>query len=198
MMLREGNLRGYGHRVAYDALAESMRLIADGLPDQPVRLSRRRRFAPVAVDVDGDVAATRFLRRGTGCFWDEIHLLVQNGNGGWRRLGGGGSSRGYEDRTAESFERARDDLASHQVLVNGGTAVWRDSDRLLPWTERWVRAAAVLVGGGIAQLVVGGRRLPIRYHGHLVVVWGSPRPPSVTARDAAGRTVVTATLPDDR
>ncbi|MEV4847028.1 hypothetical protein AB0K20_27875 [Micromonospora matsumotoense] len=32
------------------------------MPDAPVRLSRRRRFTPVAVDVDGDVAATRSER----------------------------------------------------------------------------------------------------------------------------------------
>ncbi|WP_109899284.1 hypothetical protein [Micromonospora sp. S4605] len=182
--------------MAYDAVAESVRLIADGPPAQPVRLSRRRRFAPVAADVDGDVAATRFLRRSTGCFCDEIHLLVRNGNDGWRRLGGGGSSNGYEDRTAEAFERARNDLSPHQVVVNGGPAVLRD--HLLPWTGRWVRAATLLAGGGIAQLVVGGRRLPIPYHGHLVVVWGSRRPPSVTARDATGRTVVTVTLSNDR
>lgn len=124
--------------------------------------------------------------------------MVRNGNGGWRRLGSGGSSSGYEDRTAEAFERARNDLAAHQVVVNGGVAVLRASNRVLPWTGRWVRTATVLVGGGIAQLVVGGRRLPVRYHGHLVVVWGSCRPPSATARDAAGRTVVTVTLPDDR
>ncbi|SCL44624.1 hypothetical protein GA0070606_0376 [Micromonospora citrea] len=184
--------------MAYDALAESVRLIADGLPDQPVRLSRRRRFAPVAVDVDGDVAAARFLRRGAGCFWDETHLLVRDDDGGWRRLGGGGSSSGYEDRTAEAFERARDDLAPHQVMVNGGAAVLQGPDRPPPWTGRWVRAATVLVGAGIAEFTVGDRRLPIPYHGHLVVVWGSRRPPPVTARDATGRTVVTVTLPHDR
>jgi hypothetical protein len=182
--------------VAYDALVESLRLIADGLPDRPVRLSRRRRFAPVAVDVDGDMAATRFLRRGAGCFWDEIHLLVADDHGGWRRLGGGGSSD--EDRTAEQFERARDDLAPHEVAVNGSAGVVRDGDRLLPWGGRWVRAAAVLVGGGIAELVVGSRRLTVPYHGHLVVVWGYRRPPTVTARDGAGRPVASVTLPDRR
>jgi hypothetical protein len=181
--------------VAYDAVAESLRLIADGLPDRPVRLSRRRRFAPVAVDVDGDVAATRFLRRGAGCFWDEIHLLVADGGGGWRRLGGGGSSSDGGDRTAANFERARHGLAPHEVAVNGSAGVVRDGDRRLPWGGRWVRAAAVLVGGGIAHLVVDGRRLPVPYHGHLIVVWGSRRRPTVTARDGAGRPVGAVPLP---
>jgi len=66
----------YGPLVAYDIEAESRRLIADGLPDRPVQLSRRRRFAPVAVDVDGDVAGTWFVRRGVGCFWDEVGVAV--------------------------------------------------------------------------------------------------------------------------
>jgi transposase len=44
--------QAYGPMVAYDVEAESRRLIADRLPDRPVQLSRRRRFAPVAVDVD--------------------------------------------------------------------------------------------------------------------------------------------------
>jgi hypothetical protein len=45
--------------MAYDILAESRRLIIEGPPAQQVRLSRRRRFAALAVDVDGDIAAAR-------------------------------------------------------------------------------------------------------------------------------------------
>jgi hypothetical protein len=44
--------------VAYDPLLESARLIDSGLPAMPLRISRRRRFIPLAVDVDDDVAAT--------------------------------------------------------------------------------------------------------------------------------------------
>ncbi|WP_091647034.1 hypothetical protein [Micromonospora pallida] len=117
--------------MAYDALAESLRLIISGLPDGPVRLSRRRRFGPVAVDVDGNVAATRFLRRGVGCYWDETHLLAVDNHGAWRTLGGGGSSDD-EDPTAEEFERARDDLAPYQVAVSGSAGVVRGGDPLLP------------------------------------------------------------------
>jgi hypothetical protein len=188
--------RVYGRQLAYDAPAESIRLITDGVPDQPVRLSRRRRFAPIAVDVEGDIAAARFLRRGAGCFWDEIHLLVADGCGGWRVLGGGGSSSGHEDRTAAGFERARDDLTPHQVLVNAGASVLRDSDRLLPWTQRWVRSTTVLASHGITQLAVRGRHVPVPYHGHLIIVWDSRRPPSATAHDAAGRPIVTINLSD--
>ncbi|NES27989.1 hypothetical protein GCE86_09500 [Micromonospora terminaliae] len=179
--------------MAYDALAESLRLIISGLPDGPVRLSRRRRFAPVAVDVDGNVAATRFLRRGVGCYWDETHLLAVDNHGAWRTLGGGGASYD-EDPTAEEFERARDDLPPYQVAMSGSAGVVRDGNPPLPWGRQWVRGSAVLVGHGVAELHVNGRHLPVPYHGHLIVVWSSRRPPTVTAHDGTGRTVATATV----
>ncbi|GAA4457634.1 hypothetical protein [Phytohabitans houttuyneae] len=184
--------------MAYDPLAESVRLIADGLPDRPVRLSRRHRFAPVAVDVDGDIAAARFLRRGAGCFWDETHLLVADAPGGWRRLGSGGSSHGTEDHAGTEFERARQGIAPHDVVVGGGAGALRDSDRLLPWRGRWVQTASLLAGSGIARVTVKGRELHVPYHGHLVVVWQTRRPPSVAAHDAAGRPVRAVTLPRGR
>ncbi|WP_147376186.1 hypothetical protein [Micromonospora radicis] len=177
--------------MAYDVLAESLRLITSGLPDRPVRLSRRRRFAPVAVDVDGDVAATRFLRRGVGGYHDEIHLLAVDQRGAWQLLGGGGS--GGEDVTAARFERLREGLGADEMTLDGSAGGARD-DRLLPWGTRWVRASTVLVGHGIAELRVGVRRLPVPNHGHLVVVWGSRRPPTVTAADGAGRAVASAVL----
>lgn len=178
--------------MAYDPLVESLRLINSGLPDRPVRLSRRRRFAPVAADVDGDIAATRFLRRGVGCRWDETHLLVADDRGTWRMLGGGGSDD--KDQTGVEFERARDGLAPNQVVSEGTSGVVRNGDRLLPWGARWVRATAVLAGPGIAELRVNGRRLPVPYHGHMIVVWGSRQPPTVTAHDGAGHMVATVTL----
>ncbi|WP_329018583.1 hypothetical protein OG271_14870 [Micromonospora rifamycinica] len=178
--------------MAYDALAESLRLITSGMPDGPVRLSRRRRFAPVAVDVDGDVAATRFLRRGVGCHWDETHLLTVDDHGAWRMLGGGGASD--EDPTAEKFERARDGLGPYQVLPGGTAGVVRDGGSPPSRATRWVRGSAVLVGRGIAELRVDGRHLPAPHHGHLIVVWGSHRPPTVTAHDGTGRTVATTTV----
>lgn len=46
--------------VAYSALDESLRLLQGAPPEQTARLSRRRRHVPLAVDRDGDVAATMF------------------------------------------------------------------------------------------------------------------------------------------
>src|SRR3954451_19464968 len=133
--------QAYGPMVAYDVEAESRRLIADGLPDRPVQLSRRRRVAPVAVDVDDDVAGTWFIRRGVGCYWDEVHLLVRDDNG-WSYKGGGGGSSG-EPWSTDEFVQARDELSAGDVRVEGGASV--DLDRL-PWGGRRLRSAELLVG----------------------------------------------------
>ena len=39
-------------------------VIAAGVSNMTFRLTRQRRFIPAAVDIDGDFAATLFLRRG--------------------------------------------------------------------------------------------------------------------------------------
>ena len=171
--------------MAYDARSEGRRLIADGLPDRPVRLSRRRRFAPVAVDVDGDVAATWFVRRGVACYWDEIHLFAHD-HSGWNRLGGGGGQlgRAVVDRRVRP---CRADLSAGWIQVTGGASVNRDAGGLLPWGARWIHSAELLVGPEAAVVVVDGRRrLPVPNHGRLVVVW-TRRPPRVSALDGAGR-----------
>jgi hypothetical protein len=188
---RPGGRALYGAWVAYDAWAESVRLIEDGLPDRPVRLSRRRRFAPVAVDVDGDVAAAWFVRRGVACFWDDTHLLTRDEDG-WRLLGGGGGSSGGPWST-EEFERARGRLPAGAIETAGGSSVRRDGG---PWAG-WIRAAELLVGPAVAAVVVDDRRrLAVPYHGRLVVVWAARRPPRLSARDAAGRELASRELSD--
>ena len=180
--------------MAYDVLAESRRLIADGLPDGPVRLSRRHRFAPVAVDVDGDIACTRFVRRGVGCFWDDTHLLIRDGPD-WMYRGGGGAGSGGP-WSAEAFEAARDEVGPDQLRADGGASVRIDADGWLPWKGRWLRVTELLAGRRVAEVLVDDRRrLAVPPHGHLVVVWASHRAPRVSARDAAGRELTGFTVP---
>lgn len=69
-------------------MTESLRLIESGFDADPVRLSRRRRFAAVAYDVQGDVAATWFVRRGKGTFWHQVHTLAHR-DGRWTDLATG-------------------------------------------------------------------------------------------------------------
>jgi hypothetical protein len=175
--------------VAYDYEAESRKLIADGLPSQPASLSRRRRFAPLAVDVDGDVAAARFIRRGVACYWDETHILVYDGQARWCYTGGGGSSVG-ELWSSEAFLRERADLAPERIESTGGSTVRDDAHH-----PAWIRAVELLVGIDVATVLVdGGRRILVPDHGRLVVVWSARRPPTVTARDPADRELSSARL----
>jgi hypothetical protein len=78
--------------VAYDVLTESLALIESRRVEPVRRLSRRRRFAAMALDVAGDTAVSMFARRGVGCIWQETHVFALR-DGQWARLGGGGVTR---------------------------------------------------------------------------------------------------------
>src|SRR6478752_1832458 len=77
--------------MSYDALAASVLLIGARQPFPVPRLSRRRRFAAMAVDVAGDHASTMFLRRSVGCDVQETWVLARREDR-WRVLGGGGGT----------------------------------------------------------------------------------------------------------
>lgn len=64
--------------MAYDVLAESVALIESRQLVRVQRLSRRRRFAAMSVDVDTEtgLAVTAFARRGVGCIWRDSHVLA--------------------------------------------------------------------------------------------------------------------------
>ncbi|MCF6744517.1 hypothetical protein E9529_09540 [Blastococcus sp. KM273128] len=175
--------------MAYDVLAESIALIEHGVPDAPARLSRRRRFAPLAVDVDGDVACTYFARRSVGAVVAEAWVLVRRGQE-WVLLGGGGG--GLED----------DDLADRpaaaplgdRVVPTGGGAVLRNPGRLMPWGARYATYATLRASREVDRLRVGARLLPVPRHGHLVVVWAGRQAPTTEALAADGRGLGTVPL----
>ena len=75
--------------MSYAALPESLRLIAGAPVAGAERLTRRRHFLPVAVDVDDDIAVTVFLRRTHGGAEWQSHVLLRT-RGEWQLLGGGG------------------------------------------------------------------------------------------------------------
>ena len=168
--------------MGYDPLAESVALIEGAVPDSPPRLSRRRRFAPLAVDVDGDVACTLFARRSVGHVAEETWTLARRGQE-WALLGGGGG--GFEeDALADRPDRAA--LGGH-LVGNGGGATIRNAGRLMPWGARYVSYAVLRASREVARVVVGARELPVPRHGHLVVVWAGRQPPTATAWSADGR-----------
>ncbi|MGY1839910.1 MULTISPECIES: hypothetical protein [unclassified Modestobacter] len=171
--------------MTYDALAESIALIEGGVPEAPPRLSRRRRFAPLAVDVDGDVACTLFARRGVGSVAEETWALVRRGQE-WALLGGGGGGLEDEDLADRPDAAAQ---GGHLRWTGGGSAA-RNAGRLMPWGARHVSYAVLRASREVDRVVVGAREIRVPRHGHLVVVWGGKQPPTAAAVAADGRRLV--------
>ena len=179
--------------MAYDALGESRRLLADGPPDTPFRLTRRRRFLPVACDVDGDVAATLFVRRGvSGNPWLELWAL-RFVEGEWTLLGGGAGDH-YEDL----FEPRLDQEALGGLARPYGTTSSRiDPGRMVPWGAKFAHHATIRLAAGVETLAVADRRIRVAGHGVAVVTWRARRPPVVRALDVEGRSLGEVALSGD-
>ncbi len=186
----------YHAAVAYDALAESVALIESRYLE-PVRLSRRRRFAAMAVDVAGDIAATMFARRGVGCFWQETHVLVLR-DGQWALLGGGGGTADQDllaDRPAmlpDYLRLARDATNGGDprvIVVKGSGGVLDDGDQAdaRPGSGRWISYADVWVNAQVTSVHFCDRSLRVPWHGHVVLVWSGGPPSRVVAHDASGQ-----------
>jgi hypothetical protein len=143
--------------VSYDALAESL-LLLEGAPlPAGAGLSRRVRWVPLAVDRDGDVAATMFLRRGvSGVPLVEVHTLELTA-GRWRLLGGGGGSG---DEVAEARPRWAE-LGGLAVSHGGGGTA-------RPWgglfgrlRDTWISWAELRAAQEVSALRVGTRLVPV-------------------------------------
>ena len=166
--------------MTYDALVESVRLIEGGLPaSTPSRLSRRVRFLPLAVDVDGPTAATTFLRRGKGQAWMESHVLTKR-QGIWRLEGGGGGTGG---EAAAEDAPAVEELGGHLDVpgagsVHVGTSI--SPSGFLHYVP--MRAAA-----GVSAVLIDERAVHVPRHGQLVAVWAHPHVPHLVALDAGGQ-----------
>jgi hypothetical protein len=167
--------------VAYAALEESIRLLDGAPPSEVARLSRRVRHVALAVDRDGRVAATIFLRRGaSGAPCLDTHGL-ELADTDWRLLGGGGGS-GQVVLTARPQLKT---LGAAAVELGRG-GVRRHADRLAPGESGWVRWFQVRAAVEVASLQVNERLLPVHDHGVAIVVWGTERLPHVAALSADG------------
>ena len=165
----------------YDVLAESVALLEGApLPDR-VQLSRRVRHVPLAVDRDGDVAVTMFLRRGvSGVPEVDVHTLELTG-GEWQRLGGGS---GPGDEVTEPRPRLAE-LGSPAVSHSGGGTA-RTRSGWLAWArDDLVSWAELRVAREVDALRVGTRLVPVAGHGCAVVVW-TRRTPGIAALDQSG------------
>ena len=166
--------------MAYDALAESVRLIENGVPAWVAsRVSRRIRHIPLAVDVDGPIAAAMFLRRGQGQVWYENHVLVRR-RGSWRVEGGGGGTGG-EDAARDA--PGHEDLGGYLDVGGSGAVHLGSADPALP---RIVRYAALRAAREVRTVLIAEREVLVPRHGWLIAVWPDRRTPHLTALDEAG------------
>lgn len=167
--------------MAYDAVAESLRLI-ESRELTPVRsLSRRRRHAAMAVDVSDDVAVTMFARRSVGCNVEETHVFARH-NGEWVILGGGGGGALDDDalheRPAELPARRSASLGvDPRILAMEGAGGILDGHHKRWWTTRgrWINYVLVRVNVDVAHLVLEGRQIAVPWHGRCVVAWPGRR-----------------------
>lgn len=176
-------------RTVYDRLAESLRLIEHGVPDEPVRLSRRRRFQPIAVDVDGDVAVTEFLCRvHGGAQWDS-HVLARDG-GGWRVLAGGSGCCFDYDELLQT--PSCDTWRGHANSSGGGGSYWGGGRP----GQQWIGHASVAVCEHVSAVVVGRPERPVTipWHRRVAVVWPGHQAPPIALFDRMGVGLGTVTL----
>lgn len=182
--------------VAYDVLKESVALIESGRAQPVRRLSRRRRFAAMAVDVSGDVAASMFARRGVGCVQQEIHVLALR-DGAWAWLGGGGASSDEQllaDRPAELPESPRLDrhvamVSDPRVIASSGAGGVLDTGGQAGEPSdggRWISYSVIRVNAQVASVDALGRSLSVPWHGHVLLVWCGGQPPCIVARNRSG------------
>ena len=169
---------------------EGRRIITEGLPDVPVRLSRRRRRAVLTMDVDGDAAAVTFVsrpKRGR----PELDIWMttwtyHRRNGVWVDRGGGGGNLGC----AQIQHRpTREALGGY--VTNSQSGFTRTDTRVLPFrrpagiSEYMLRASAE-----VDELRIGDRRFVVRDHGYQVIVTTKRRAPKVEAWSGSERVAI--------
>lgn len=182
--------------VTYDALAESVRLIQCEHLEPVVRLSRRRRFAAMAVDVAGDVAVTRFARRGVGCVLSETWVLARRRTS-WHLLGGGSDSADDDLLTPRPAR-----LPGHLGLpwakgsgIDPGLVLIEDSGGVhdsrgrsdpCPWSGRWIRHVGLRTSADVESVTVDDRTVRVPWHGRVVLVSSGRRSPRVVVNGERG------------
>jgi hypothetical protein len=181
--------------MAYDIVQESVALIEAGRAEPVRSLTRRRRFAAMAVDVSDDVAVTMFARRGVGCVHQEMHVLALRDDG-WTWLGGGGGSsdeRLLADRPAALSGRSwlgpdAPVSTNARIIASLGVGGSLDDGSQDEPSDggRWISHSAIRVSAEVASVEVFDRNLDVPWHGYLLVVWCGD-PSDAVARDATGR-----------
>jgi len=152
--------------VTYDPLAEAVRLIRARSPDRIDGLSRRRRFVPVAVDVNGMLpprwfCVGVFVRRG------QMNTCSTVANDGWVPLGGGS---GGDASDLMGPRPSEDDIGGFARRLGGGGST-RDVTGVLAGEQAWVGSTSLWLARGVAAALIGDRAVRVPNHGITIVVW---------------------------
>jgi hypothetical protein len=162
--------------VAYDLVAEGRRVLADGMPEPPARLSRRHRLIVLAADADGGAAAVLFARRGVSGQPNFEVIAFQRARGGWEPVGGSGGSA--EDDLLTDRPPAAELGAALRWEGGGSCRGGRGAPLRLGRSLHHVQIRAAAETAQVrVRGVHGERTLRVQRHGQLVVVWrGSAAP----------------------
>ncbi|GMA30725.1 hypothetical protein [Litorihabitans aurantiacus] len=167
--------------MAYDALAESLRLIETGTLAPRASLSRSCRHLAMAVDVAGNYAVTMFARRSVGRTVIDSWVLARR-DGSWSMICGETGSNAAEHRL--QYRPARLDvglppelgLSSHIATSHTGMARDTGVRSVFRPTGRWVYFTSVKVSAEVATVSISGRQVIVPWHGEVPFVWTGRRP----------------------
>ncbi len=168
-------------------MAACQELLRHGLPSVvPRELGDEHRFIPLAVDINGDVAVTAFirtLRHGPLAGRPGLETSqFQRRDGTWVYLGGGaGEFRGYPlaDRLPATSQHGY-----LRALGYGQTSLHQPHQ--FPWSARHAFHALLQASAEVHQLQAGTRVLDVPFHGHNALIWAKRPRPAVAALAADG------------
>lgn len=191
--------------MAYDRLAESLALIEGGNEGlRPVfRLSRRRRFVPMAVDVADDFAATMFLRRSVAHAEVEVWQFARRQDE-WCLLGGSGRSADPDedllaDRPALIPPTMHNPWVTlpdldPSIVVGGDHSGGTLDSGLFPWRERWISHMVIFASQRVSSVRFDGRTISVPWHGRTLLTWVGHKTPKISAYDSAGERLGTSRI----
>jgi hypothetical protein len=194
--------------MSYDALAERIILVGTRQARRVPPLSRRRRFAAMAVDVAGDIATTMFLRRSVGCDVQETWVLTLQQDQ-WCLLGGEGGTVEHEagllaDRPVtipDDTIRPGNTLPGVDPhIVTGGNGAGGAHDTmsgrdLFPWSGRWISYTTLFASAQVEAIEMADRKVAVPWHGHTLITWIGRRPPRIGIRGTGGQLLASTRIP---
>jgi hypothetical protein len=159
---------------------ECLRTIERGEIDHSFRYSRRHRWKPLDVDIDGDMAvvavATRGKRQGGG-----VTARRYRRNGDWHLEAAGGA--GDEAPTL----RPRPVPGARWFVLDSTGGSQQEQPTRRPKATVQVHDAVILAAEGVAMVERRGRRSPVADHGFVCVVWAGRTFPGIDLLDDEGR-----------